>query len=210
MIHQFNCRYSFRYILVPVLIVLFLHSFRTFSQQNTFIVADTSSQHKERASHNETGTEKFNPGNMIIEHVVDNHEWHIVTIGHVHLTIPLPVILLCQGKLYAFWSTKFHNSDHSYKGFTIAREGPDKGKIITIKQAMTGIKDAVIYDFSITKTVFAILISCVFLILIFVSVANRYTRKTNQAPSGLQNLLEPFILFIRDDIAKSSIGEKRY
>ncbi len=29
-------------------------------------------------------------------------------------------------------------------------------------------------------------------------------------PKGLQSLLEPLILFIRDDIAKSSIGEKHY
>ncbi|MCX6246416.1 MAG: F0F1 ATP synthase subunit A [Bacteroidetes bacterium] len=155
------------------------------------------------------GGEKFNPGEMIMEHVVDNHEWHIATIGHFDLCIPLPVLLICNGQIHAFWSAKFHNETHSYLGFTLSKEGANKGKIVTIQEEMTG-KGPKVYDFSITKTVLAIFISSFFLILIFVSVANRYRKEPNQAPHGLQNMLEPLILFIRDDVAKSSIGEKRY
>lgn len=157
---------------------------------------------KEKASE-----EKFNPGEMIMEHVVDNHEWHIATIGHLELTIPLPVLIICEGKFHAFWSGRFHNETHSYHGFTLSKEGANKGKIVTIQQEMTGNGPSV-YDFSITKTVLAIFLSSFFLILIFVSVANRYKKEPNKAPHGLQNLLEPVILFIRDDVAKSSIGEK--
>jgi F-type H+-transporting ATPase subunit a len=153
--------------------------------------------------------EKFNPGEMIMEHVVDNHEWHIATIGHLDLTIPLPVLIICQKEFHAFWSGKFNNETHSYLGFTLSKKGANKGKIITIQEQMTG-KGPAVYDFSITKTVLAIFLSSFFLILIFVSVANRYKYEPNQAPHGLQNLLEPVILFIRDDVAKSSIGEKKY
>ena len=67
-----------------------------------------------------------------------------------------------------------------------------------------------VYDFSITKTVLAILLSSLLLIFVFISVANAYKRNAGKAPAGLQSLLEPLIIFIRDDIAKSSIGEKRY
>jgi len=155
-------------------------------------------------------SEKFDPGKMIMEHVVDNHEWHIAEIGNLHLTIPLPVLLIYDGKFYAFWSSRFHNETHSYKGFTIAEEGPDKGKIISLRSEMLGESGPKVYDFSFTKTVFAIFISGFLIILIFVSIANKYTREQGKAPSGLQNLLEPLILFIRDDVAKSSIGEKRY
>jgi F-type H+-transporting ATPase subunit a len=155
------------------------------------------------------GDEKFNPGEMIMEHVVDNHEWHIARIGHFELCIPLPVLLVCEGQFHAFWSGKFHNETNSYLGFTLSKTGPNKGKIVTIKESMTG-KGPQVYDFSITKTVLAIFLSSFFLILIFVSVANRYKQEPNQAPHGLQNLLEPMIIFIRDDVAKSSIGEKKY
>jgi F-type H+-transporting ATPase subunit a len=155
-------------------------------------------------------TEKFNPGEMIMEHVVDNHEWHIATIGRLDICVPLPVFLVCEGKFYSFWSSKFHNETHSYKGFAVATEGPNKGKIVTHREAMTGIAGPNVFDFSITKTVLAIFFSCFLLVFVFVTVANRYKSATNKAPRGIQNLLEPVILFVRDDIAKSSIGEKRY
>jgi len=153
--------------------------------------------------------EKFNPGEMIMEHVVDNHEWHIATLGHFVLSIPLPVLILCEGKFHAFWSSKFHNETNSYLGFAFSKNGANKGKIVTVQEEMTG-KGPAVYDFSITKTVLAIFLSGFFLVLIFISVAKRYQMEPNQAPHGLQNLLEPVILFIRDDVAKSSIGEKRY
>ncbi|MGA3013427.1 MAG: F0F1 ATP synthase subunit A [Bacteroidales bacterium] len=153
--------------------------------------------------------EKFNPGEMIMEHVVDNHEWHIATVGHYDLYIPLPVLIICDGQFHAFWSSKFHNETNSYLGFTISKEGANKGKVVTLQEARNG-KGLSVYDFSITKTVLAIFLSGFFLILIFISVANRYKKEHNQAPHGLQNLLEPVILFIRDDVAKSSIGEKKY
>jgi len=154
--------------------------------------------------------EKFNPGTMIVEHVVDNHEWHIAEVGHHAIYIPLPVLLFYDGKFYAFWSSKFHNETKSYKGFTIEEKGPDKGKIVSLQSKSMGVAGAKVYDFSFTKTVFAIFISGFLLLLIFISIANKYKKNNLKAPSGLQNLLEPLIIFVRDDIAKSSIGEKRY
>jgi len=178
----------------------------TIQEGSTLKPADSTSQFNLKEKPAE---EKFNPGEMIMEHVVDNHEWHIATIGHLDLTIPLPVLIICQKEFHAFWSGKFNNETHSYLGFTLSKKGANKGKIITVQEQMTG-KGPTVYDFSITKTVLAIFLSSFFLILIFVSVANRYRTEPNQAPHGLQNLLEPVILFIRDDVAKSSIGEKKY
>ena len=154
---------------------------------------------------------KFNAGEMIMEHVLDNHEWHIAEIGTLNITIPLPVILLYEGKLYAFCSSRFHNEARSYLGFKLETEGPDKGKIIRGDEDQASVAGgAKVYDFSITKIVFAIFISSFLLILIFISVAKAYTRNKGKAPSGLQSLLEPLIIFIRDDIAKDSIGEKNH
>ena len=36
---------------------------------------------------------KFNAGDLIIEHVADNHEWHILGGEKSAITMPLPVIL---------------------------------------------------------------------------------------------------------------------
>jgi F-type H+-transporting ATPase subunit a len=39
-------------------------------------------------------------------------------------------------------------------------------------------------------------------------MASSYKKRAGKAPKGIHNLLEPLILFIRDDVAKPSIGHK--
>ena len=65
-------------------------------------------------------------------------------------------------------------------------------------------------DFSITKIVLAIFMSLALMTWLFISIARTYTKRQGQAPKGIQSFLEPIILFIRDDIAKPSIGAKKY
>ncbi|MDX1913363.1 MAG: F0F1 ATP synthase subunit A [Saprospiraceae bacterium] len=63
-------------------------------------------------------------------------------------------------------------------------------------------------DFSVTRNVFTMLLTTLILFLVFRSVANTATRRTGQAPKGLQNFIEPFYTFIRDEVAKPNIGPK--
>jgi F-type H+-transporting ATPase subunit a len=154
--------------------------------------------HKAETTHEEEG---FNPGDMIVDHIVDAHEWHIMTIGHTHVSIPLPVILYHNGSFDVFMSSKFHHGHDIYKGYKLETEGENKGKIIV---AETGEKPL---DISITKNVFSMLISMLLISIIFISIAKSYSKRKGQAPKGLQSLLEPLILFIRDDVAKASIGK---
>lgn len=178
-------------------------------QEGTNLIPTDTTNEKQRE--NKTAeSSKFDAGKMILEHVTDTHDWPICKLGKTNITIPLPVILLYDGQIYTFWSSKFHNSSHAYQGFTIAEENPGKGKIVKLKTDKMGRTDAPVYDFSITKTVFAILFSSILLIIIFITVARAYLSNKGKAPKGLQNAMEPLILFVRDDVAKSSIGEKRY
>ncbi|MFM9985450.1 MAG: F0F1 ATP synthase subunit A [Flavobacteriales bacterium] len=64
-------------------------------------------------------------------------------------------------------------------------------------------------DFSITKSVFGMLLVIVILILVFRNVAKAYTTRAGKAPKGLQNVMEPLILFIRNEVAIPSLGKKR-
>lgn len=147
---------------------------------------------------------------MIIDHIVDSHDWHIATIGHTHITIPLPIILFDEGKLIVFSSAKFHHGEDAYKGYKIESDRKaGKGKIVkVIPGTMETDKTAARpLDFSITKTVVGIIISFIVLLLVFFPVARAYKRNAGHAPKGMQSLLEPVILFIRDDIAEPSIGK---
>jgi len=61
--------------------------------------------HNEHGINEEQGSDtkphekpKFNPGNFIMEHVADSYEWHILTVGEKHVSVPLPVILYSKNK----------------------------------------------------------------------------------------------------------------
>lgn len=142
-------------------------------------------------------TKKFNAGNMILEHVKDAYDWHIMDLNGHPISLPLPVIIYSPEKgLDIFLSSKFEHGHASYKGYKL-----ENGKIVS--------EDNVeFYDLSITKNVAALLLSIFILCGIFISVAKAYTTNKGKAPKGLQSFMEPLILFIRDEVAKPSIGHK--
>jgi F-type H+-transporting ATPase subunit a len=90
-------------------------------------------------------------------------------------------------------------------------EGDFKGKILRVlpngEPDLAGGKP---FDISITKNVLSLLFSVLLICFIFISIARRYTANPDRAPKGMQSLLEPFILFVRDDIAIPSIGKDKY
>ena len=185
----------------------------SFLLTSLWAVSNAPSHEEPLSAQQETTTsheEKFNAGHMIIDHIVDSHDWHIATFGHAHITIPLPIILLDEGKLIVFSSAKFHHGEHAYLGYKIESDRKaGKGKIVkVIPGTMETDKTAARpLDFSITKTVVGIIISFIVLLLVFFPVARAYKRNAGHAPKGMQSLLEPVILFIRDDIAEPSIGK---
>ena len=63
-------------------------------------------------------------------------------------------------------------------------------------------------DFSITKNVLMTLLICALIFFLFTGLSKSY--KKGPIPSGFGRLLEPLVLFIRDDIAIPNIGEKHY
>jgi F-type H+-transporting ATPase subunit a len=164
-------------------------------------------------SHEKAQTEKaFDAGKMIIDHIVDAHEWHILTYNDFHLSIPLPVILLDNGKLVSFSSGHFHHGHEAYRGYRLMMEGEYEGKIVKVLDDGETIDASakLPIDFSITKLVLSLFISVLLLCVIFISIGNKYKKNPNTAPKGLQSVLEPIILFVRDDIAIPGLGKKNY
>jgi F-type H+-transporting ATPase subunit a len=66
------------------------------------------------------------------------------------------------------------------------------------------------FDLSVTKTVFGLFGAAVIGLLLFLSLARSYKKTGISHPKGIQSFLEPIILFVRDDIAISNIGEHKY
>ena len=152
-----------------------------------------------RAWAEETSQEK----DFIMSHVEDAHEWHIATIGHTHVTLPLPVIIYAPSRgISIFSSSRFKDACHQrvpYQGYRLN----DSGKVVALDQ------DCVLYDLSLTKNIAAMLISVGILLVTFIMAAQNYRRKQG-APRGFWALLELLICFVRDEIAMPNIGKKDY
>jgi F-type H+-transporting ATPase subunit a len=161
--------------------------------------------------------DEFIAGEYIIHHIADAHDIHL--FGDVH--IPLPVLLYIEGEgVQVFMSNAFDGHGHGDKHFT-NKESVDftlhaedseltNGEAIVaggISAEKAGVQLSV-FDFSITKSVFGMLMILTLMVWMFLSIAKSYKKNPGKAPKGMANAMEPLILFIRDEIAKPSIGEK--
>ncbi len=165
------------------------------------------------AENSEKKSEEFKPGDVILGHIGDSHEWHFFSVGDFHASLPLPVILKGPNGFEFFMSSKFHHEgvDNSYtdaEGKIVEGKMLENGYLMNEHGKISRPDGASFFDFSITKNVACMMLSVILLILIFTQVAKKYTANKNTAPSGFQNALEPFVLFVRDDIAKASLGHK--
>jgi len=154
-------------------------------------------------------SEKFDAGKMIIEHITDGHEWHILGEDKGIVAIPLPVIIYSDKGLDVFSSGKFEHGTASYVGKYNYKLN-ETGEVVVVNDAQQIDEAATkkLWDFSITKNVASLLLSAFLLLYVFLTVAATYKRNPNVAPKGMQSFVEPIILFIRDDVAKNSIGPK--
>lgn len=191
--------------------VLFLTA--SFSMQAQDAVEDSASvaeavATEEVASEEHSEKEGVDLKEIIFGHTGDAYSWHICTVGEHHISIPLLCIVHGQNGWNFFCSSKLGHEGHylEYNGYTIAEEGDHAGKIIEVA---TGERP---FDISITKNVTSLLISCVLLLVIFLSIAKKYKENPMSRPTGLQALLEPLIISLVDEIIKPSIGKnyKRY
>lgn len=175
-------------------------------------VADTLKEGSSTSENVEAKKEGFNPGEMIIEHISDNHEWHIY--GHTHLS--LPVIVKTDKGFEMFSSGNFRNHEtHEFqpyvgKNYTYAlKEGKIVvGEVIAGQFTENETATKTLLDVSITKNVVTLFIVVGLMMFIFLSVAKSYKKRVGQTTKGMQSVFEPLIIFVRDDIAKASIGKK--
>ena len=163
----------------------------------------------------ESEEEGFNAGPFIIEHVTDSYGWHICGNGDKSVTIPLPIILVDNGHLVTFMSNKFHHGEAAYNGYAMGW-GDQKGSIVKLADDYTGhleegteysVDHVCKFNLSVTKNVCSLFISLILIGWIFLAVAKQYKRRPNQAPKGLQALVEPVIVFLQDEVINPSLGK---
>jgi len=155
----------------------------------------------------------------INHHLLDSYDFSLYSYTndageHIYIGAPLPVILI-DGGLKVFSSSKFHH------GEALAEVDGNYYKVYHNKIYKTDADGAITYDdhhhptnikpldFSITKNVMVIFLVGLLMFFIFSRMAKSY-KKNGLMPRGFGRVLEPLVLFIRDDIAIPNIGEKKY
>jgi F-type H+-transporting ATPase subunit a len=144
----------------------------------------------------EDGKGKLNIKEIIFGHTSDTHDWHL--FGHT--TVHLPVILFNKGKLSVFSSGNFEHGHKSHEGFKMIKD---------INEDIVAEDGSKVYDFSFTKNVLCLIIGCILLLVILMTAGKRAaTNGSKKAPNGIQNVIEPIVGFIQDNVAKPYLGAK--
>ncbi len=144
---------------------------------------------------------------LIFEHLGDKYGWE-VPFSH-HLRIPLPVIVVdYKGNVHMFSSARVTGGD-SYDGFKIPHEGPYKDKIVGEKPGANGtMVEYHPWDFSITKNVFALIISALVVMFCTFSVVRWYKRNKMKAPRKGTAIMEALVEFIYTSVIKPTLGDQ--
>ncbi len=174
--------------------------------------------------------EGFNAGETILEHVEDAYEWHILTYKDKHVSIPLPVLLIDDGKFHCFCASHFHHGEKAYEDYAICPlDGGKKGRIVKVKEvgesmdsaALVEAKvfpldgrqlmvdtEASLWDISITKNVCSLFIAIALLLWLVLAAAKNYRNRGELAPKGVARIVELLVVFVKDDVVKPAIGPK--
>lgn len=207
-----------------VLVLGFLSTFSTsFAQHDAVVVSETPvatapAQAKEvPAAVTEKDKIKKENKDFITHHLLDAHSFNIMVEKKAdgtekHWGFPLPVIF--YDKANGFHTMMSSAFDHDqvveskgghYKLFHEKIYKTDASGTINLDENQHATNEKVM-DFSITKTVLMVVVTALLMIFIFGGIAKSY--KNSLVPTGAGKILEPLILFIRDDIAKPNIGAK--
>ena len=130
-----------------------------------------------------------------------------------HYGLPLPVILIDNG-LKVFSSAEFHH------GEAIVEKDGQFYKLYHGKIYKTDVAGTITYDekghptndkpldFSITKSVVGLMLAALLLFVGFISLAKTYKKGANNLPKGVARILEPLVLYVRDEMAIPNIGHR--
>ena len=160
----------------------------------------------------------------ILHHIKDSHDFSLFSYTsddgeRKHIGFPLPIILWTSEGLVTFMSSEFHHNDDGH--VIVEKNGLKFAKIhskifelesnvatVSFDETHHATNAHKLLDFSITKSVVGILFIGFLLLFWFSRLARQY--KTKQIPTGFARVLEPLVLYVRDEIARPNIGDKHY
>jgi F-type H+-transporting ATPase subunit a len=200
-----------------------LSLFSLFFFYGAFAASDSPKSESESDNHGAVSSEA-EISEYILHHIKDAHDFHLFSYndseGHrKHIGFPLPVIVYSSKGLRTFMSSEFHHDDSGHH--VVESDGVSlvkyHEKIYELEEGAHGVEfdeqhhptnAHAVLDLSITKSVFGFLLVSLLMLFAFGRLAKQY--KKQAVPTGFGRVLEPLILYVRDEIARPNIGEKHY
>lgn len=142
---------------------------------------------------------------VIFGHIGDAYEYHITEINGHPISIPLPIIVHSEERGWFIFSSAKVAHGETYENFFIQHGGDYDGKIVELNSKGEIIRPI---DLSITRNVFALLLSCALLLLIFLPMARCYKKEPLAVHGKFHNMMEAVILYLYDDMIKPALGNK--
>ncbi|MEK6451915.1 MULTISPECIES: F0F1 ATP synthase subunit A [Myroides] len=127
----------------------------------------------------------------------------------------LPVILFDNG-LKIFMSSEFdygnkvvEKDGEFYKLYHGKIYKTDAEGTITYDEAHHPVNEKP-WDFSITKNVASLFFTTILIFVLFLGLAKTYKNGPNNLPKGFSRVLEPLVIYVRDEMAMPNIGKAKY
>ncbi|WP_194851542.1 F0F1 ATP synthase subunit A [Nonlabens antarcticus] len=159
----------------------------------------------------------------IEHHLKDVHDFHLFSFTNdanerIHVGFPLPVIVWTTEGLKTFMSSEFHHDDSGevlvQKGdVTLAKyhskiyEIDNGANVLSFDEELHPNNAYKVLDFSITKSVFGLLLIGLLMVFMFGTLAKQYKKRS--IPKGFGRALEPLVLYVRDEMARPNIGVEK-
>lgn len=170
-----------------------------------------ASNHAPQAKPEDKGAEI---AEYIHHHLQDDHFFTLYKKGNGEIVgLPLPVILIDNG-LKVFSSAELKHGEavvekngQYYKYFHGKIYKTDALGTINLDQHHHP-TNAKPLDFSITKNVAGLFVATLLLFVGFMGLAKTYKKSSNNLPKGFGRVLEPLVLYVRDEMAIPNIGHR--
>ena len=198
-------------------ILPFISTANTTSDSTSVAVEHAHESHGEDHSGHEGLSQKEKVDAHIAHHLQDSYDFIFFSdeAEGKHYGFSLPVILIDNG-FKMFSASKFHH------GETVAEVDGQHYKLFHNKIYKTDAEGTLSFDeqhhptnekplnFSITKNVFSLFVTAIIIFFLFYSLAKTYKTSHNNLPKGFNRVLEPLVIYVRDEIARPNIGEAKY
>lgn len=142
---------------------------------------------------------------IVFSHIQDAYTWHITEWNGKEISVSLPILVKSEERGWDMFLSSHLHHGNTHHNYYIATEGEHTGKVVEKNRKGEEVRPL---DFSLTKNVCGLLLSCSILLFIVLRTARWYKKHPGEAPGGFIGLMEMVISYIQEGVIKEGIGKE--